>query len=292
MFRRIYLYERAPAGASSTCIEAYMTHPDTSKYASNDALVAALTEIKTSPRGWNGQTATELLAYAARRLSGVARSEGIPIETAATDIITAVWTIWERPTIFGAESAWGWTAAGVRRELAHESTAARLLTSTNARSRIDFDADVHFADDELDSIETERRLLHHGQGPVSSGASRPVFKTLALRTAVGILTSAGHSLLVAEAAVEAVADLGSASKTLASAADHAKRDLTVANALGVDPATWRTLIVLILGGAPIKDESGTATGTNANAGLIAAERLGLPFAEVKSIRNATKRLAS
>ena len=258
-----------------------MTGTDTHKYSSDDALIGALHKIHRSPRGWNSLTATELFAYAARRLSGIARSEGVAADSADADIIAAAWEVWLRPSIFGAEKPWGWTAAAVRHELANESIAARTLTSVAARHRVDFDPTIQFANDALDSVETAQSLLFHGQGPVAASSTSPVFETLALRAAVSILTGAGHSRLIAEAAVDAVVELGTTCTTLASAADKAKRDTTMPDALGLDRATWRTLVLLILGGA---------TGTDASAGLIAAERAGTAFEEVKNIRNARRRL--
>lgn len=276
---------------------------DSHRFASNAALIAVLHQIKSTRRGWDSIDATELFAYAGRRFSGIARSEGIGQATAAADVAKAVWELWADDRIFavaaGADAKpWAWTAAAVRRVLAHESEAARLLTSVNARSRVDYDNSINFADDALDSAAATRAQELHGYGVIAASSQRPVFRTLALRTAVKTLVNAGHSELIAEAAVEAVAELGSACSSLISAADRAKRaasltaddrakiaaqDLpeegrVMSEALGINAATWRTLVLLVLGGT---------TGTT---GLVAAEHEGLDFSEVKNIRNATRRL--
>ncbi len=231
-------------------------------------LAAELTAINSSPTGWSSRRAARLLSYTQQRLAGVARREGATAE----DAVHAAWMAWQEPGARAAENPWTWTFSAVRRALANEQQAQRLLTSTNARHREDYDPTVTFDSDGLDAVAD--------LAAVQTRSDRPVFSSLAARTGVALLANAGVDEMLAEAVIDAMLDLAAeASTSPKSASDKLSRERDMPARLGIDVAVWKALVNLLFG------------SSRGDHGLLGAEREGIDFGAVKQIRNAQNRLA-
>ncbi|MHC5796154.1 hypothetical protein ACVXZ4_08355 [Lacisediminihabitans sp. FW035] len=217
--------------------------------------------------GWDTRRGSDLLKLAGEKLAGTARRQGMD----ELDAAAAAWQVWKGSTeVHSATNPWGWTRQAVKRELAREHRAQRLLTSVAAMRRDDFvePEQDHFADLELAaSIATPKADDRQGG-----------FKTLALRTAVILLTKHGHTKLVAESMVEALLDAAVVGATTPKmAADVLTRSHTLRSSFDMASPEWNALVALLFG------------SRRGEMGSVEAELTGVDPASVAQIVRAQKR---
>jgi hypothetical protein len=249
------------------------SYADDNRPGSNAHLLAELQFIRDFPAGsgklrsgWDTRRGSALLTLAGEKLAGTARAQGME----AIDAVAAAWQVWKGShEVLGAENPWGWTRKAVERELAREHRAQRLLTSTAAMRRVDFEEPEqdHFAD--LDEV---------ADFAAPTAEERNGFKTLALQAAVILLTKYGYTPVVAESIIEAILDGAAVGATMPRmATDVLTRRADLRTELGMAAPEWAAFIALLFG------------SRRGEIGTIEAELRGIDPASVKQIRMATRR---
>lgn len=217
--------------------------------------------------GWDTPRGSDLLKLAGEKLANTARHQGMD----ELDAAAAAWQVWRGSAeIFNATNAWGWTRQAVKRELAREHRAQRLLTSASALRRDDFEEPEQ---DRFASLELAASLAAPNADRQPDG-----FKTLALRTAAILLAKHGHTPLVAESMVEALLDAAVVGATTPRmAADVLTRSHTLRTSFNMETPEWNALVALLFG------------SRRGEMGAIEAELTGVDPSSVAQIQRAQKR---
>ena len=217
--------------------------------------------------GWDTPRGTDLLKLAGEKLASTARHQGMD----ELDAAACAWQVWRGSAkVFNSTNPWGWTRQAVKHELAREHRAQRLLTSAAALRRDDFcePEQDHFADLELAASVAAPESGHQPEG----------FKTLALRTAVILLTKHGHTVMVAESIIEALLDAAVVGATTPRmAADVLTRSHTLRASFNMETPEWNALVSLLFG------------SRRGEMGAIQAELTGVDPSSVAQIARAQKR---
>lgn len=217
--------------------------------------------------GWDTPRGTDLLKLAGEKLASTARHQGMD----DLDAAAAAWQVWKGSVeVHNSSNAWGWTRQAVKRELAREHRAQRLLTSAAALRRDDFfePEQDHFADLEVAASVAAPEADDRPEG----------FKTLAIRTAVILLTKHGHTAMVAESIIEALLDAAVVGATTPRmAADVLTRSHTLRASFNMETPEWNALVALLFG------------SRRGEMGAIEAELTGVDPASVAQIVRAQKR---